>query len=131
MWSNYRGVISHASALALYGLSDLLPTQVHLSVPANFRRASGPYITHRLRDSLSETDKTLYEGLAVTTAARSIVDTAADGSDPEQIQKAIAQSVTRGLTTLEQIQVVAARPHYRGRRVALPIVQRTRRLATP
>src|SRR6266542_1999121 len=41
VWSNYRAVISHESALALYGLSDRLPSQVHLSVPLDFRRASG------------------------------------------------------------------------------------------
>src|SRR2546428_5032630 len=29
VWSNYRGAISHDSALALYGLSDLLPSSVH------------------------------------------------------------------------------------------------------
>jgi predicted transcriptional regulator of viral defense system len=129
VWSNYRGVISHESALALYGLSDLLPSQLHLSVPVEFRRASGPYKTHRLRDPLHERDKTLYEGLPVTTAARSIVDAAAEGADPEQIQKAIDQSVTRGLATLDQIHVVAARPHYLGRRVALPLVERALRLA--
>ncbi len=129
VWSNYRGVISHESALALYGLSDLLPSQVHLSVPVDFRRASGPYITHRLREPVPERDGTVYEGLPVTTAARSIVDSAAEGADPEQIHKAIEQSIARGLATLDQIHAVATRPHYPGRRVALPMVERARRLA--
>src|SRR5688500_15553732 len=34
VWSNYRGAISHESALALFGLSDVLPGDVHLAVPA-------------------------------------------------------------------------------------------------
>src|SRR5579864_5473081 len=89
VWSNYRGVISHESALALYGLSDLLPSQVHLTVPLDFRRASGPFRTHRLREPLPASDQTMYEGLPVTTAARSIVDAAAGGADPVQIEKAM------------------------------------------
>ncbi len=124
VWSNYRAVISHESALALYGLSDLLPSQVHLSVPLDFRRASGPFRTHRVREPLPDRDRAVYEGLPVTTAARSIVDAAAEGADPEQIDKAIAQSISRGLATSEQILATARRPHYLGRRVALPVVER-------
>jgi predicted transcriptional regulator of viral defense system len=123
IWSNYRGVISYESALALYGLSDLLPSQVHISVPLDFRRASGPFRTHRLREPLSDRDRTVYEGLPVTTAARSIVDAAAEGADPEQIGKAIDQSIGRGLTTAEQVLTLARRPHYLGRRVALPLLE--------
>src|SRR4051812_19019114 len=33
VWSNYRGAISHESALALYDLSDVMPGYVHLTVP--------------------------------------------------------------------------------------------------
>lgn len=124
VWSNYRGVVSHESALALYGLSDLLPSQVHLTVPLHFRRASGPFRTHRLREPMPDRDRTVYEGLSVTTAARSIVDAAAEGADPEQIEKAIDQSINRGLATSHLILAVARRPHYLGRRVALPLIQR-------
>src|SRR5690348_2828641 len=31
VWSNYRGAISHESALLLYDLSDVLPSKVHLT----------------------------------------------------------------------------------------------------
>jgi len=127
VWSNYRGVISHDSALALYGLSDLLPSRVHLIVPLNFRRASGPYLIHRM--PLPESEKTTYEGVATTTAARAIVDAAADGADPEQIARAADQAITRGLATWPQIDGLAHRPNYHGRRVALPVIEAARAAA--
>lgn len=127
VWSNYRGAISHDSALALYGLSDLLPSRVHLTVPLEFRRASGPYIVHRV--PLPDSDRATYEGVATTTAARAIVDAAADGADPEQIARASAQAVARGLATWPQLEALARRPNYHGRRVALPAIEAAR--ATP
>jgi predicted transcriptional regulator of viral defense system len=127
VWSNYRGAVSHDSALALYGLSDLLPSHIHLTVPVDFRRASGPYTIHRV--PLPDADRTTYEGVATTTAARAIVDAAADGADPEQIARAVDQSIARGLATGPQIEALARRPHYRGRRVALPVIEAARAAA--
>src|SRR5947207_5779312 len=38
-----RGVISHESALAVYGLSDTSPAKVHVTLPTDFRtRQAGP-----------------------------------------------------------------------------------------
>jgi predicted transcriptional regulator of viral defense system len=34
LWSEQAGVISHQTALAPQGLSDVLPAQVHLTLPA-------------------------------------------------------------------------------------------------
>jgi predicted transcriptional regulator of viral defense system len=127
VWTNYRGAISHDSALALYRLSDLLPSKVHLTVPVEFRRATGPYIIHRV--PLPEADRTTYEGVATTTAARAIVDAAADGADPEQIARAGGQAVARGLATWPQLEALARRPHYHGRRIALPVIEAARAAA--
>lgn len=127
LWSNFRGAVSHDSALALYGLSDLLPARVHLTVPLDFRRASGPYVVHRV--PLADSDRATYEGVATTTAARAIVDAAADGADPEQIARASGQAVRRGLATWSQIEELARRPHYRGRRLALPVIEAARAAA--
>jgi predicted transcriptional regulator of viral defense system len=127
VWSNRRGVISHDSALALYGLSDLLPSHIHLTVPSEFGRTSAPYVVHRVL--LPEADKTTYEGVPVTSAARAIVDAAADGADLEQIARAASQAVERGLATWSQIDMLARRPHYHGRRVALPAIEAARAAA--
>jgi predicted transcriptional regulator of viral defense system len=120
-WSNYRGVISHESALALYGLSDVLPTRVHLTVPPDFRRTPGAFELHR--SELPERDVTMFDGMRVTTPSRSIVDTAAAGADAEQIQKAIAQALARALTTPTKLREAARRPRYRNRRTVLPLIE--------
>src|SRR4051812_38434225 len=46
VWTNYRGAISHESALALYELGDVLPSRVQLTVPRPFHRTSAPYQVH-------------------------------------------------------------------------------------
>lgn len=121
VWSNYRGAISHESALALYGLSDVMPGLVHLTVPPDFRRRPPPaHVLHRSR--LAEDEVTEREGIRVTTPGRTIVDAASDGTDPEQIEKAIRQAVDRALVTPEHIRVAAARARYRHRRSVLPLV---------
>jgi predicted transcriptional regulator of viral defense system len=38
LWSEQAGVISHQTALSLHGLSDVLPAQVHLTLPEAWRR---------------------------------------------------------------------------------------------
>lgn len=34
LWSEQAGVLSHQTALSLHGLSGILPTQIHLTLPA-------------------------------------------------------------------------------------------------
>jgi len=38
LWSDNQGVISNQTALSLHGLSDVLPTQIHLTLPPSWRR---------------------------------------------------------------------------------------------
>lgn len=121
IWSNYRGVISHESALELYGLSDVLPSRVHLTVPPRFIRTAPGYRVHR--SMLAPEEVIEYEGLLVTTPARTIVDAAAAGTGPEQIEMAIRQAIERGLTTAEQLRAAAARPGYRHRRMVIPMIE--------
>ena len=121
MWSNYRGVISHAGALALYALSDVLPSRVHLTVPPTFSRTSPGYVLHRAQ--LEPSEVTEYEGLPVTAPARTIVDAAAAGTGSEQIEMAVRQAFERGLATVVQVRVAAARRRYRNRRTVLPMIE--------
>jgi predicted transcriptional regulator of viral defense system len=121
VWSNYRATISHESALALFQLSDVLPSQTHLTVPPSFRRQPGPFKLHRSR--LSESDITVYEGLPVTTPARTIVDAAIWGTDPEQVHLATRQAVQRGLASVKQLRAVAQRPGYRHRRTVELLIE--------
>jgi predicted transcriptional regulator of viral defense system len=121
VWTNYRGAISHESALALYGLGDVVPAQVHLTVPPDFRRTTSPYVFHR---SVLEPDEvTEYVGVRVTTPARSIADAAAAGMDPEQVVKAVRQAHQRALFGRGQLLTIVQRPRYRNRRTTLPLIE--------
>jgi predicted transcriptional regulator of viral defense system len=91
-----RAAISHESALALYNLSDVLPAEVHVTVPrtASRRRKGIRQHTNRLRPSAVRKR----EGLPVTSVQRTISDVAKAGLGEEQIREAIQQAVERGLT---------------------------------
>lgn len=124
VWTNYRGAISHESALALFGLSDVVPSAVHLTVPFDFRRApptGTPFVVHR--SQLAEEDTVPFERIRVTTPARSIVDAAAAGTGPEQIVLAVRQALERALIEPEGLRAAAARRRYRHRRVVVPLVE--------
>ena len=108
VWTNYRGAISHESALALYGLADVLPARMDLTVPRPFNRTSAPFRVHL--SPLPESEIQMYDGVRVTTPARSIVDAAATGTDPTQIYKAVREALARGLVTADALHK-AARHH--------------------
>jgi predicted transcriptional regulator of viral defense system len=122
-WSNYRGAVSHESALALYDLADVMPSRVHITVPTSFRRADIPSFDVHW-SNLPDDQIALYDGIRVTTVPRTIVDAASAGTGPEQLQLAVEQAVARGLASPGQIRDAAARPRYRYRRTAQPLIER-------
>ena len=107
VWTNYRGAISHESALALYGLADVLPARVHLTVPRPFHRTTAPFQVHLA--PLPDDEVLDYRGVRVTTPARSIVDAAATGTDPTQIHKAVRDALDRGLVEPNALRAAAVR----------------------
>jgi predicted transcriptional regulator of viral defense system len=92
-------VISHDSALALYDLSDLLPDQIHVTVPRTASRRRRGIRLHTKR--LDQEDVTRYEGLPVTTVLRTPVDVTAAGLADEQVRQAIQEALRRGLVARE------------------------------
>ncbi len=109
VWTNYRGAISHESALALYDLSDVMPNQVHVTVPRGFHRDAVPFRVHL--SPLPPEEVQRYDGVLATKPARSIVDSAAAGTDPEQIHQAVGEAISRGLITSDQLRAMAACRH--------------------
>ena len=107
VWTNYRGAISHESALALYELGDVLPSRVHVTVPRPFLRISAPFQVHR--SPLPEEDVRMYHGVRVTSPSRSIVDAAATGTDPSQIVRAVRDGLEKGLVTADTLRAAARR----------------------
>ncbi len=106
-------VISHESALALYGLSDNLPSAVHLIVPRTAsRRHPGLRLhTHHLKPA----EITRREGLPLTTVPRTLADVAAGGLAEELVGQAIHEALQRGLAAPEALRHYA---HQRGGRGA-------------
>ncbi len=104
------GVVSHESALELYGLSDVVPDAVHISL-ARAKRGQRPREGVRLHSlerppDASETGEV--RGVPVSTPERSIVDSLEDGAQPEQIEQAVRQALERGLTTRRRLREAAA-----------------------
>lgn len=71
-----QAIISHESALALHGISDVLPAKLHITIPkpSRFQRRKIPsrIIVHR--DNLTAKEITTREGVPVTTIERTIRD---------------------------------------------------------
>lgn len=67
--------LSHETALSVYGISDVNPARVHLTVPKNARlRRQKPKWIVIHRGELPPTYVTTHEGLPVTTVAKSVLD---------------------------------------------------------
>jgi predicted transcriptional regulator of viral defense system len=67
--------LSHETALGVFGISDVNPSRVHLTVPkdARLRRRKPKWIVIHQGD-LPPSDVTTHEGLPVTTVAKSVLD---------------------------------------------------------
>jgi len=108
LWSERAGVVSHQTALSLHGLSDVLPTHVHLTLPGAWRR-------RRLRvpegvvlhyADVSPEDRTWFGAVPMTTAGRSLTDCAREGLSPELLRQAAQQALRRGLVTKAELGAV-------------------------
>ena len=108
-----KSAISHETALALYDLSDVLPEEVHITIPrtASHRRKGIRLHTNRL----SPTNVVKREGLRVTSVPRTIADVAKAGLSEDHVARAMREALERGLTTR---QAVLAEARRRGGRAA-------------
>lgn len=102
LWSRGRddrpqAVVSNHTALALHDLAEFIPTQIHLTVPASFRkRPPDGCILHK--GTLAASEVNPLDALPVTNPLRTLRDLAIDLTLPtEQFQQAVAKAVERGL----------------------------------
>jgi hypothetical protein len=94
--SNVRGVLSHATALAVHGLADPNPQNVQLTVPKSFRvRRDLPAWLSLHRADLEEGDLVSVDGLPVTSVKRSVRD-AVPTLGPESISALRSKLEMRG-----------------------------------
>ena len=113
-----RSAISHASALAVYDLSDVVPGQIHVTMPRTGSRRRSGLKLHTA--ALPESSVVWREGMRVTTVPRTLCDLAFAGFPEDQLRQAAQQAVARGLTDRESL---ASEAKTRGRRVARLVEQ--------
>jgi predicted transcriptional regulator of viral defense system len=123
LWSRNRqdepqAVVSHESALALHDLTELLPGESHLTVPPTFRKLPPEgCVLHKA--ILAPADIEERVGFRVTTPLRTLLDAAAGDISQEQLEKAVAEALGRGLVRKKQLAVAArtSRRFYRLQRL--------------
>lgn len=104
-------VISHDSALALYNLSDALPSEIHVTVSRTASRRRPGIRLHT--NHLSPQEITQRSGVAVTTVPRTIADVAAGGLSEEFVIQAVREAVLNGLATPDELLSAACSEHLR------------------
>ncbi len=114
LWSKQAGVISHQTALALHGLSDALPANVHLTLPQAWRRrrlrAPAGVVLHHAN---VPPDDLAWCGAAPTTnPRRTLNDCAREAMAPDLLYQAAKQAIRRGLVAKADLRAVdeALRP---------------------
>jgi predicted transcriptional regulator of viral defense system len=115
LWSRNRqdepqGVFSHATALTLHELSDVMPAKLDMTVPPGFRRmAAIPAVLRLQHARLNKRDVQTMDGVRVTTPLRTLIDVVAEGVIAPELQvQAVDQALRRGLVmrrTLEAARV--------------------------
>lgn len=105
LWSGRAGVFSHETALFLHGLSDVLPTRVHLSVPAEWqgRRLRVPPGVALHHADVPKAERAWVGPVPVTTPRRTLVDCVTAGVAPDLVQQAMEQAGARGLVARAEL----------------------------
>lgn len=110
LWSRDRegkpqAVISHDSALAIHGLSDVMTSKIHFTVPSTFRKKTPKgCVVHK--GIVSADEKELREGFFVTKPLRTIIDSAETNLSIDYLEQAIRESCDKGM--LRIIDIVSA-----------------------
>ncbi len=110
LWSERAGVFSHLTALALHDLSDALPSEVQLALPASWekRRLRVPDgVVLRFGD-VPEGERRWFGPVPVTDPARTLADCAHANLPPELLRQAVFDALHRGLVWRDELAAVAA-----------------------
>lgn len=111
LWSRNKkgkiqGVWSHETALDIHGLSDVMPSKLHLSVPKKFRKLKNiPEILILHFSDLQEVDVQAQQGYFVTTPLRTLIDIAEkEELSKDLIKQSVIEAVQKGLVSPREIQ---------------------------
>jgi predicted transcriptional regulator of viral defense system len=96
-----EAAISHETALDLYGLSDVNPAKIDITVPRAHRPRREVPAHYRLhREDLQDDEVTLYEGIPIVTAGKAIRQARYLG--PALLRQAIAEGRRGGYLSLAE-----------------------------
>ena len=105
LWSDRAGIVSHETALALHQLSDVLPAEIHLTVPSAWRhrrlRVPPGVVLHHV--DVAQSDRTWFGAVPVTNPRRTLNDCAHQNLSPELLRQAAHQALRRGLATRDDL----------------------------
>lgn len=103
--SRAQGVVSHASALELMDLTDLIADEVHVTLPRSKRGTTIPdgVRAHFTDRPVQGHDRRTVLGVPITGVERTIADVVRSDGWNEQVDLAVRQSLSRGMTTLRRL----------------------------
>lgn len=118
-------VVSHESALDLLDLSDVIPGSIHITIPRTqrWRRAPDEVTFHTSETPVPRKQIQVREGIQVTSAARSIVDSASTGLGEDHIRAAVTAALERGLTTRDELSDLAKKQGGHAQRVIGKVIK--------
>lgn len=96
-----NAVVGFQSALYVYELSDIIPDEIHLILPSTASRRRDGIRVHTIQ--LEPDDIASFEGLPITTVAKTMIDCAFANVGDDEVRLAILQSLRRGMTTREKL----------------------------
>lgn len=105
LWSDQQGIFSHETALALYGLSDVLPSKIHLTLPAawrrrRFRAPPGVLLYHA---DIAGSERSWYGSVPITSPRQTLTDCARAHLASDLFHQAVEQAIARGLITTADV----------------------------
>lgn len=112
LWSRGRddkpqAVFSHETALDLHGLTELIPSRTHMTVPRSFRKRT-PKGVELHAGAVPHADRLRREGFELTTPLRTLVDIANGKSvSDEQLDKSVARALEMGLVSRRNLNATA------------------------
>lgn len=104
-----QALASHATALRVYELSDVMPAKIHLGVPKDFRkRAPKGVMLHK--SELTQGDIAFRDGYRITTPLRALLDVANSPLSPEHLASALQEALERGLVRRAKVDEALSMP---------------------
>ena len=108
LWADAAGVFSHQTALSLHALSDVLPAQIHLTLPRSWqeRRLRVPKGLSLHYADVPTRHRTWAGAVPMTSALRTLKDCADGGITPDLLRQAARQALNSGLVTKSELKDV-------------------------